>query len=223
VNPVRWRLIAAAATLVAAWAGLQFWLTRRAFAVGDAHAHAISARFRAAHPGVPLTVYYTPSDVWVRAGIESVVALLLLVALATALVRGGRGRWAFLVAGLPAAVSVARFTDGSSVGLGWNQPTETVRTWLAAGVCVDTATLLAIVALLLWAVPGRSTTVSATSALFRAAPPAVILVAGGWCGIRSRTARTAPGWPKRSSGSSSLHWLRLQPCQWSLASWLSRS
>jgi hypothetical protein len=175
-------LLGAAAALIAAWSGLQFWLTHRAFELSNAQAHARAAAWNAAHPGQHLRTTYVQGSYWTHAGVEGCAAMLLIVFLAVILAAGGRRWWTLLVAALPAAVAVGRFNDGTSIGQGWNQPTEPVQTWLAAGVIVDTATLLAFGALLVVALPTRRAPAPAPSVLYRVAPPAVILV--GWWLVR---------------------------------------
>lgn len=181
---MRGSLLGAAVAVVAAWSALQFWLAHRAFAFMDAQAHARTAAWYAAHPGVHLTVTYVPNSYWVHAGTESVASMLLVGVIAAALAVGGRGWWTPLVAAFPAAVAVGRFQDGTTIGQGWNQPTTSVRTWLAAGVTVDTITLLVVSALLVTALASsrKPVATASTSTLFRAAPAAVILV--GWWLVR---------------------------------------
>jgi hypothetical protein len=181
--------LSAAVVIIATWSALQFWLAHRGFAFMDAQAHARTALWYSEHPGMHLTVTYVPSSYWVDAGIESVVALLLVLAVAVALAVGGRRWWTLLVAALPATVAVGRFEDGTSIGQGWQQPTNALQTWFGVGVAVDTVTLLLLATLIVLALPrfgvrgsaGSTATTrstSAVSALFRAAPAAVILV--GW-------------------------------------------
>jgi hypothetical protein len=178
-------LLGAAVAIVAAWSGLQFWLAHRAFALMNAQAHARTAEWYAEHPGGHFTVTYVPSSYWGDAGVESIVGLLLIVVAAAALAAGGRRWWTLLVAAFPAAVSIGHFEDGTSIGQGWLQPTNTVQSWLAVGVVVDTITLLAVATLLVLVIPRvrPASELSTTSTLFRAAPAAVVLV--GWWLVRN--------------------------------------
>jgi hypothetical protein len=181
-------LLGAAALVVTAWIGLQFWLAHRAFASMNATAHARTAAWYVAHPGMHLTVNYVPSSYWPDAGRESAFELLMVVVVAVALAVGGRRWWTLLVAAFPAAVAGGHFEDGTSIGQGWIQPTNAAQSWLGVGVAVDTITLLVVAALLVLALPAWRTraaatwVASSTSTLFRAAPAAVVLI--GWWLVR---------------------------------------
>jgi hypothetical protein len=181
---LRGRWAAAVFVVVVAWSGLQLWLTHRAVAALEAHDRAAHARLAALHARHLAPVMAIPDSVWVRAGVESSAAMILLVAMIAALVIGGRSRWAALLAAVPGAVVLGGFQDGASLGLGWDQPTSSVRHWLMAGTAVDTAVALALAAFVVQALPRPAASASARWTLVRAAPVVVVLT--GWWVMRNQ-------------------------------------
>jgi hypothetical protein len=183
-------LVGAATAILVAWTAAQFWLAHRAVGIENAQGRTRAAAFLAAHPGATMHVSSEPTSYWVHVGIESAVAMLMVTIVAAALALGSRQWWTLLVAALPAAVAVGHFVDGTSIGQGWNQPTDAVQTWLAVGVVVDTAVLLAVAGLLVVALPPtRSAIPTAVSTMFRVAPAAVVLA--GWWLVRHPIADAA--------------------------------
>jgi hypothetical protein len=186
---VRGRLLAAAIAVYAAWSGFQTWLAYRGVKGFDAFNRTQAVRFheleakRAAaglpamsspiHNPIPI-----PTSRWIHSGVESAVAMALVLALGTALVLGGRRWWSLIVALIPAVVIVGKFQDGYSVGQGWTFTLTHYEGRLAAGVLVDALTIAAIVALLIKALPRDAAPVSAPTALLRGTLPAVVLF--GW-------------------------------------------
>lgn len=158
MSKVRPLPIAVVAALVAAWCTAQLVLTNR-----------IAASYRGHVFPLPNAVQLV-EPCW--------VALVALTLLAAALVLGGRGRWVYLVAGMPAAYVVGWFRDGEPLGVGWVQNSPDMRTWLAVGTAVDTVLLLTIATLLLRALPQRHARMPGQAALTRVVPVLVVLV--GW-------------------------------------------
>lgn len=186
---VRGRLLAAAAALYVVWCGVQTWLGYRGVRELDAfertqvaHLRALEAHRAAAglpvmstpiHPAVTF-----PASIWIRAGAVSAVAMMLVLALGASLVLGGRRWWSLSVALIPAAVVVGKFQDGYSVGQAWTFTQSHLEGRLAAGSILDALTIAAIVSLFVRALPHEPASVTAPTALMRAALPAIILL--GW-------------------------------------------
>jgi hypothetical protein len=185
---VRRRPLAAAAAVVAAWSGAQFWLAHRAVAALRADSQR-SYRFfltqsrvlhvpSGQHIAPPQPAYIAPDSLWIRAGIESALGALLVLAVAAALIRGGR-RWvALLILAIPLANVLDGLDNGPLLGIGWNQLGPSSHAWLALGFAVDSLLLLAVTALLIRALPPRLGRMSAAVAVTRALPP--LLVLAGW-------------------------------------------
>jgi hypothetical protein len=184
---VRWLPLAALGVVLAAWGGLQLWLSHRR--VEAIHAQLVAgihrlnalalAQGRPTHP-VPAP---DPAEVWVHGGEQSLITALLLTAVAAVLVLGGRRWWAAIVAGVPLANVVGRFQDGTPLGYGWWQEGPSTQTWFAIGAFVDAAMLLTVVALLIRALPAPS--IPSLSAAGRGAVAAVVLTA--WWIVRIDT------------------------------------
>jgi hypothetical protein len=80
------------------------------------------------------------------------------------------------VIAFPVATVLGWFNGGATMGLGWAQQSASGRTWFMLGAVVDSLVLLAVVALLIRALPARPGGMSATVALTRAVPVVAVLV-----------------------------------------------
>jgi hypothetical protein len=94
-NGVRPRPLAAIAGMLAAWVAAQFWLAHRAImsvnAQFDAAYQRMSALTSSRGLPAPRRPTHLPDAIWIRAGVESAVAVLLLSVIAAALVVAGVG------------------------------------------------------------------------------------------------------------------------------------
>jgi hypothetical protein len=167
--------------ILTVWTTAQFWLCRHALQMINFEALTAAQRFEARHPGLVVHVRPLPNSLWLRAGLDSVAAVLLPTIVALFLVAGGRRWLAGAVAAYPLANVLGAFHGGMSLGLGWEQPT-TVRAWFAYGVVIDTALLLLVVALLVSAMPDRREAVPTRWAFTRVVP--VVIVLAGWWVMR---------------------------------------
>jgi hypothetical protein len=186
---LRWSWLGAALAVYAAWCAGQFWVAHRWIGqvnavnrIEVARVRALDARRLAAGLstfGSPVrNATPIPTSRWLQAGLEGVVAMVLVLALGAALVSGGRRWWSLIVALLPAAVVVAKFQDGSAIGSVWSSFLIHTERWMVVGAIVDTLAVAVIVSLLVVAVPRDRAAVPAPTTLLRAALPAVILL--GW-------------------------------------------
>lgn len=187
---LRLRPLYTLAVVLTAWTITQFWLCRHALQGLRSSAQAAAANFEMAHPGVLVQVPAAPTGIWLRAGLESVAAVLLPTVVAICLVAGGRKWLAGTVAAYPLANVLGGFHDGTPLGLGWFQPTW-VRGWFMYGVFVDTAVLLVVVALLISAMPAQSRPLPIRWGFTRVVPVAVLLT--GWW-IMRHPSPTAHDW-----------------------------
>jgi hypothetical protein len=178
------------AAILSCWATEQFWLCHHAVQRLNLTARFTAATYEGTHPGVFVHIDPIPSTVWMRAGLESVAAVLLPTIVAVFLVAGGRRWLAAAVAGYPAANVLGNFHDGALLGLGWDQPTA-VRLWFTYGVFVDTALLLLVVALLVNAMPERRMAVPTRWNFLRVAP-CLVVMAGWW--VTRHPSPTAHDW-----------------------------
>jgi hypothetical protein len=189
VNPgVRPRLIATAAVILAAWSAAQFWLVRRSgierYQQFQAGHRAMLARLRT--NGVDLNKLHLPpfppsptASQWVYPAVAGIVGATVLIIIATSLIVGGRRWWALVVVGYPLANLWGWFNDGTPLGLGWLPFTFGVngQSWLAAGTVVDSLTLVAVIALLVRALPTRGApTESGLSTVARSWPIVAVTV-----------------------------------------------
>jgi hypothetical protein len=178
------------AAILTVWTTAQFWLCRNAAHAINAAGRLAAARFEAAHAGTYVRLDAIPTSLWMRAGLESVAAVLLPTIVAILLVAGGRRWLAATVAAYPAANVLGGFHNGASLGLGWDQPTA-VRLWFAYGVFVDTALLMLVVALLVKAVPDHDAAMPTRWNFLRVAP-CLIVLAGWW--VTRHPAPTSHDW-----------------------------
>jgi hypothetical protein len=189
-SSLRHRPLYALGLVLTAWSAAQFWLCRYALQGFEDSAKAAAARFELAHPGTLVLVAPTPAGLWVRAGLECIAAVLLPTMLAICLVAGARKWLAASIAGYPLANALGGFRDGTPLGLGWFQPMWN-RAWFTYGVFVDTAVLLAVVALLVSAMPDQPARPPIRWGFARVVPVAVLL-AGWW--VMRHPSPTAHDW-----------------------------
>ena len=159
------------------WTIAQFALCRDALNAVQAAAREHATQFVLAHPGFTAQVPVLHANLWVRAGLESVAAVVLPTLVAVFLVAGGRRWLAGAVAAYPLANVLGGFHDGTPLGLGWQQPTA-IRNWFAYGVVIDSLLLVLIVALLISAMPDRTEAAPIRWGYTRAIP--VVIVLTGW-------------------------------------------
>jgi hypothetical protein len=178
VENLRPRPLYVLAAILTCWVTEQFWLCYHAAGAFNLQASSSAIQVEATHPGLVLHVIPISTSVWVRAGLESVGAVVLPTIVAIFLVAGGRRWFAAAVAAYPAANVLGGFHDGAPLGLGWDQPTA-VRLWFAWGAFIDTALLLVVVALLVKAIPARPDAVPTRWAFLRVTPGLIVL-AGWW-------------------------------------------
>ena len=183
MNPRGKWAVAAAGALVAAWAGLQLFLTHRLAADFRAKSLANCAGFLREHPtGTCQPIGPVSANDWLPYAVSSIVVLLALAGVAALLVRGGRRWWSLIVAALPAANFFYGWQDPRLLGAGWIQLTGNDLTrWLLTGVIVDTLVVTVIAATLAFAVRTVATPLPARQ-LLRVIPP--MLVLAGWWTMR---------------------------------------
>ncbi|HVY08963.1 MAG TPA: hypothetical protein VHB18_02310 [Mycobacteriales bacterium] len=172
------------------WTIGQFVLCWDAFRDIQLAVHAQASRIEFNNPHVYVLVRDLPSNLWVRAGLESVAAVVLPTVVAVFLIAGGRRWLAATVAAYPLANVLGGFHDGTPLGLGWDQ-TRATRDWFAYGVAIDSLLLVLIVALLIRAMPERKT-VEPMRWRFARVVPVVIVLAGWW--VMRHPAPTAHDW-----------------------------
>ncbi|HWA65512.1 MAG TPA: hypothetical protein VG899_03980 [Mycobacteriales bacterium] len=176
--------------ILTVWTTGQFWLCRNAAHTLNAAAAFAAQRIETEHPSTYVRLDAIGTSVWLRAGLESVAAVLLPTIVAVFLVAGGRRWLAAVVAAYPAANVLGGFHDGASLGLGWDQPTA-VQLWFTYGVIVDSALLLLIVGLLVKAMPERPEP-GPTRWNFLRVVPCLIVLAGWW--VTRHPAPTGHDW-----------------------------
>ena len=159
------------------WTIAQFALCRDSLNAVQAAAREHAMQFVLAHPGFTAQVPELHANLWVRAGLESVAAVVLPTIVAVFLVAGGRRWLAGAVAAYPLANVLGGFHDGTPLGLGWQQPTA-IRNWFAYGVVIDSLLLVLIVALLISAMPDRTEAAPIRWGYTRVIP--VVIVLTGW-------------------------------------------
>lgn len=173
----------AAAVTFLAWSAVQLWLTHR-LAVDVHHQMVVNRQaFLARFPsGLASPVPPASAREWVLPALAGILTVLALAIVAGALARGGRGRWALIVAVVPAANVWRGWEDGRPLGFGWTQMSDRHLTaWTLTGTAVDTALLLAL-AFAAIAVVGRPGA-RARVDVMRAVPPALVLI--GWWAVRN--------------------------------------
>jgi hypothetical protein len=161
--------------LVGGWYAAQLLLAHHAVVAMHEDDIRWQRRMRLLHPDAvfgpvqPIHVRF-----WLLPATSSALALLACVAVAAALVVGGRRLWALLLVGAaPLSYFLGR-GDANSLGLGWVQPFSHMQTWLTAGAVVDAIVVVAATVLLIAALPHRAPVVPLAPAVLRTLPIAIV-------------------------------------------------